>query len=160
MMWVVTLTYDLVASEDRLVELGALLEEHDDGSVANIPGRGVQLTLWRAGSSPAEAMSSAQALGFSLMSTQPIGVEVVTEAEHERRADEPTLPELVSAPEVAEILGGITRQRVYQLQHVKGFPEPLYRLRTGPVWDRRAIDRFSREWERRPGRPRLVKANA
>lgn len=61
------------------------------------------------------------------------------------------LPHLVSAAEVGDQLG-ISRQRVHQLQSTAGFPEPLYRLRTGPVWDARAIEAFATRWDRRPGR--------
>jgi predicted DNA-binding transcriptional regulator AlpA len=66
----------------------------------------------------------------------------------------PNYPELVSGPEAAELLG-VSRQRLYQLaaQH-QGFPEPLYRLRVGPLWVRSAIESFAQRWERKPGRPR------
>ena len=83
-----------------------------------------------------------------VMRSPCLGADVVSE-----RADDPTLPELVSAPEVAEILGGITCQRVHQLQSALEFPAPLYRLRAGPVWDARAIHRFASVWVRKPGRP-------
>lgn len=155
MAWVVTLTYDVRPDEDEIVEWGEQLETHD-GSVASIPERGVHVTLWVETPDPIKATNMAQQLAYAVIRSHPIGIEVVTEREHQRRADEPTLPELVAAPEVGEILGGISRQRVYQLQHVAGFPEPLYRLRTGPVWDRRAIEKFARTWTRRPGRPKAT----
>ena len=68
--------------------------------------------------------------------------------------ERPNYPELVSGPEAAELLG-VSRQRLYQLatEH-RGFPEPLYRLRVGPLWARSAIEAFSQRWERKPGRPR------
>lgn len=155
MTWVVYLTFDVNANEDQLVEYGEFLEGHD-GSVANIPGRGVLVTLWVSAPEPLKAAAWASEFASALVGNQPVGIEVVTEAEHERRAEEPSLPDLVSAPEVGQILGGLSRQRVYQLQSVHGFPEPLYRLRTGPVWDRRAIDTFAREWDRKPGRPSMT----
>ena|ERR1700728_1397093 len=43
-----------------------------------------------------------------------VGVETLELAEYDRRADEPTIPELVSAPEAATLLG-VKRQRVHQL---------------------------------------------
>jgi hypothetical protein len=155
MAWVVTLTYDVHPDEEETVEWGERLEAHD-GSVASIPERGVDVTLWVEAPGPIKAASKAERLSHAVVRSDPVGIEIVTEGEHERRADEPTLPPLVAAPEVGEILGGISRQRVYQLQHVAGFPEPLYRLRTGAVWDRRAIERFARSWTRKPGRPKVT----
>jgi hypothetical protein len=72
----------------------------------------------------------------------------------------PTLPELVSVPEAAEILG-VSPQRVHELAvgH-RGFPEPVYELRTGRLWLRAAIEAFAQRWERRPGRPRKAAAGA
>lgn len=155
MTWVIILTYDVHPGEEELVDWGEQLEAHD-GTVANVPTRGVDVTLWVDAPDPITAASMGRDLACAVVGTVPIGLEVVTAAEHERRADEPTLPELVAAPEVGEILGGVSRQRVYQLQHVAGFPGPLYRLRTGAVWDRRAIERFARTWARKPGRPKAT----
>ncbi len=65
----------------------------------------------------------------------------------------PNYPDLVSGPEAAEVLG-VSRQRLYELaaRH-RGFPEPLYRLRVGPLWVRSAIEAFAQRWDRKPGRP-------
>jgi hypothetical protein len=72
----------------------------------------------------------------------------VLDAENAR----PTLPELVSVPEAAEILG-VSPQRVRELTVTNpGFPEPMYELRTGKLWLRDAIDVFARR-DRKPGRP-------
>jgi len=61
-----------------------------------------------------------------------------------------------AGPEIGELLG-ITRQRVFQLQATDNFPAPLVPLRTGPVWDRRAIEAYPHATERRP-RQRQVTA--
>jgi hypothetical protein len=42
--------------------------------------------------------------------------------------------EVVGAAEIAELLGGLSRQRVSQLTAAPDFPEPLQRLRMGNVW--------------------------
>jgi hypothetical protein len=74
----------------------------------------------------------------------------VLDAENAR----PTLPELVSVPEAAEILG-VSKQRVHQLAATNAsFPEPMYELTTGKLWLRDAIDVFDQRWDRKPGRPR------
>lgn len=61
---------------------------------------------------------------------------------------------LMGATEVAAYLE-VSRQRVLELrQKNKNFPEPVQRLSSGPVWDKRAIDDFIDQWDRTPGRPR------
>jgi hypothetical protein len=66
----------------------------------------------------------------------------------------PTLPELVSLPEAAELLGA-SPQRVRELSvNHAGFLAPMYELRTGKLWLKDAINVFAQRWERKPGRPR------
>ena len=42
--------------------------------------------------------------------------------------------EIVSSQEIQRMLGGISRQRVYQLTSREDFPEPLAVLGIGKVW--------------------------
>lgn len=70
----------------------------------------------------------------------------------------PTLPELVSAPEAAEILG-VSPQRVHELAGGPGFPEPMYDLRTGRLWLKNAVDAYAERRRRGPGRPRKAAAS-
>jgi hypothetical protein len=80
-------------------------------------------------------------------------VEVVREDIRDTELERPTLPELVSGPEAAEILG-VSRQRVHQLAHQHpDFPAPAYRLGVGSLWFRAGVERFARDWSRKPGRP-------
>jgi hypothetical protein len=70
---------------------------------------------------------------------------------------EDDVEELVTAAEVAVMLG-VTRSRVHQLakDHPE-FPDPRYELDTGRVWSKQAIKEFDAGWERRrTGRPRKV----
>lgn len=72
---------------------------------------------------------------------------------HERRLAESNMPDIVSAPEVGEILG-VSRQRVHQLlAENKSFPPPLLRLGAGPIWLRSTIEAWAAT-PRRAGRPR------
>jgi hypothetical protein len=65
----------------------------------------------------------------------------------------PSLPDLVSTPEAAEILG-VAPQRVHQLvAEREDFPEAAYELRAGKLWLRAAIEAFASR-RRMPGRPR------
>jgi hypothetical protein len=41
--------------------------------------------------------------------------------------------DLMGVGEAAEALG-VTKQRVHQLSRTPGFPQPIARLRAGPVW--------------------------
>lgn len=56
---------------------------------------------------------------------------------------------LVGASEIAEMLGGLSRQRVSQLTAEDGFPAPLQRLRMGSVWRYGDVA----AWAERTGRP-------
>lgn len=40
----------------------------------------------------------------------------------------------MGAAEIAEMFGGISRQRVYQLTSRPDFPAPMVRLKAGAVW--------------------------
>jgi hypothetical protein len=55
--------------------------------------------------------------------------------------------------EIADLFG-VSRQRVNQLDRDHpDFPEPLTRLRSGPVFCAVDIHEFLHAWDRRPGRP-------
>ena len=151
--YVATLTFERGLTEAQLIELGELVDRVD-GSVAQHP-HGIDIRLYVDETDPVYAASSARLLATGLHPDSRallIGLDVVTEAEHRRRADTPTLPELMSAPEVGELLD-ISRQRVHQLRTTAAFPAPLYTLKTGPIWSADAIRKFAREWTRKPGKP-------
>lgn len=150
-MWVVTLTYDLTLDQTEYNRLADQLDQVDAG-LFSLPGGRASVTYWAEGPDPISAAAVAHDHVTPLVGHEPLAVDVVTEKDHERRADAPTLPRLVSAPEVAEMLD-VSRQRVHQLRSSAGFPAPLFELRTGAIWDARAVEKFAREWARRPGRP-------
>jgi predicted DNA-binding transcriptional regulator AlpA len=61
--------------------------------------------------------------------------------------------DLVSVPEVAQILG-VSRQRVHQLLRVHAdFPEPEAVLAVGRIWKRVDIVAWAKSHPRKPGRP-------
>jgi hypothetical protein len=63
----------------------------------------------------------------------------------------PTLQEIVSVPEAADILG-VSHQRARQLAAEQDdFPEPVYVLRTGKLWRRAAIEAHASRRPRKPG---------
>jgi predicted DNA-binding transcriptional regulator AlpA len=51
---------------------------------------------------------------------------------------------LVGLSEIAGLLG-VSRQRVHQLAAHPGFPEPVARLRAGPVWDVQSVNAWIRD---------------
>ena len=55
---------------------------------------------------------------------------------------------VVGAAEIAEMLGGLSRQRVSQLTADKDFPVPLAKLAMGSVWRYEDV----KEWAQRTGR--------
>jgi prophage regulatory protein len=61
--------------------------------------------------------------------------------------------DLVSVPEVAQILG-VSIQRVHQLLHAYAdFPEPEAVLAVGRIWKREDIIAWAESHPRKPGRP-------
>ena len=52
--------------------------------------------------------------------------------------------QLMGTAEIAKLLG-VSRQRVSQLSHSDGFPEPVARLAAGPVWQTADVERWARE---------------
>jgi hypothetical protein len=63
--------------------------------------------------------------------------------------------ELVGVAEIAELLGGITRQRVHKITvDYPDFPEPVAYLQQGRVWLKRDVLKWiARHPNRRPGKP-------
>jgi len=153
--WVITTTLGVDATpetmdawEDRLATFDAL--------AARIPRLGqTVITLHVTADDMIKATAVARDAVADAAGAEPIAIETVTDAEQDRRADEPTLPELMSAADIAEELG-VTRQRVHQLRHTAAFPTPLADLRGGAIWDAAAIRKFDRTWTRQPGRPRAA----
>lgn len=58
-------------------------------------------------------------------------------------------PQLMGAHEVRVHLGGITRQRVYQLTNRPDFPEPVADLLQGKIWLTRDVERWATARRRR-----------
>ena len=82
-----------------------------------------------------------------------LGVEVITEDELDRRIDEPAVPALVGISEVAAMFG-VVRQRAVQLAAREDFPPAVARLKSGPVFVKDQVVAFGKRWSRTNGRPR------
>jgi hypothetical protein len=157
--WVVNLTLDdnTGGTPESLLEWTARLHDFD-ASAARMPQRGqVTLHLYLTGGDPLKATSVAYDAVVERLGRTPVGIETITESDYDLRADEPTMPELMSAAEIGDELG-VSRQRVHKLRSAPGFPAPLAELRGGAVWDAAAVRRFAEGWERKPGRPRAAAA--
>jgi hypothetical protein len=154
--WVITFTFDANPPMETMDKWETQLEGFD-ASVARVPTRGIDVTVYAPGNLGLfDALGKMQGEVLHVVDVgQPVGVDIVTETEHGRRAEAYTMPELMSAAEIAEELE-ISRQRVHQLRSSAGFPEPLADLRGGAVWDAAAVRKFAQTWERRPGRPRAI----
>jgi hypothetical protein len=148
---------DIAVDDGAADELMALLEDHDgvvssgtgswSATISTQASGAVEATVY--GSGLIEKMA-----GKADMPAWPVvRAEAIRQDALEAENSRPTLPELVSAPEAADILG-VSSQRVHELAASKAeFPEPMYELRTGKLWLRDAIEAFGRRWERKPGRP-------
>jgi hypothetical protein len=160
--WVVCATFDInptAAAMDRWER--ALQRLGLDGLFARIPQRHQTIaTLYLPGADMdmVNAMCEGHDTLSEIVGQSPVGIETITEDEHQHRAEEPTLPELMSAMEIAEVLK-VSRQRVHQLRSTPNFPAPLAEPRCGAVWDAAAVRAFARQWRRKPGRPRRIEAD-
>lgn len=88
-------------------------------------------------------------------------VRVLPAADAEAEAAGPgDRPPVVGVAEIAELLA-VSQQRASQITALPDFPEPLGRLKSGPVWLRTSVEVFHRGWTRRPGRqPRTADTDA
>jgi hypothetical protein len=146
------------AAADRLMDL---LTEHD--GIVSSDDQQWNATISLEEPDPVRAAAVATALVESLaakagMPRWPaVRVEAVREDVLDEENARPNLPDLVSAPEAADILG-VTSQRLHELAASnREFPEPLYELRAGKLWLRQAVEAFAEGWERKPGRPDRAK---
>lgn len=153
--WTVQFTLDGAPPESDRIALERAFEEHGiDASVSAIPHHDQWVvSVGVFAHSPEGALHDARLYAdkVQLLLDPVAAVEVLSLEELERRAYAPTMPTLVGASEVAAMLG-VTRQRVHQLRGHPAFPEPLVEVAMGPLWDERAVEKFGRVWERKPGR--------
>jgi hypothetical protein len=138
-------------------DLMAFLEDHDGIVSAGTDSWSAIISVEAPGAMQAVFYGIGTIGKFAVKAGMPSWPVVRTEAVRQDVLDaenrRPTLPEIVSAPEAADILG-VSPQRVHELAASKaGFPEPMYELRTGKLWLRDAIEAFARRWDRKPGRP-------
>lgn len=80
-----------------------------------------------------------------------VAVEAKTAERLEADLASANYPTLVGISELATLLG-VPRQRAWQISRQKGFPEPLTRLASGPVWDKMNLGWFLGEWRHRSRR--------
>jgi hypothetical protein len=128
-----------VAPEQERIWSAQLAVSDDHGDPAAAAQHAVNLVI-----------SAARTAG--LPSWPVVRIEVTDWERFDAELDEPNTPDLVGVAELAELCG-VTRQRASVLARSGGFPEPLAELASGPVWDLRMVQRFVREWTRKPGRP-------
>ncbi|MBU9763548.1 hypothetical protein FR943_06790 [Mycobacterium sp. TNTM28] len=151
--WAITYTFE-VGPPDDILDQWADDVEAFDGTVARRPGVGVDVTVYADGHLPMLEAADKMAVEVkSVIHAEPVGVSIMRESVHRMRAEAPTMPELMSAAEIAEELG-VARQRVHQLRSMATFPAPLAELRGGAVWDAAAVRKFHAGWPRKTGRPR------
>ncbi|MFI1189250.1 hypothetical protein [Streptomyces californicus] len=143
-------------SPDVYGELFDALTEHSPG-VGPAPNGNLSLRLMIRADTALDAASEAVALADSALheiglSPALIGIEVVTEAELDRRQDEPCVPELAGIAEAADILG-VHKQQVDRLVG-RGDLQPVQTLAAGPVFAADAVRRYGEKRQsRRIGRP-------
>ena len=154
---------DLTVDEDAADALMELLEQYDGVVSTGTGAWGATISVQASNAWEASGSGSALIERLAEKAGMPywpaVRVDVVRQDILEAENMRPTLPELVSGPEAAEILG-VSPQRIRQLAdgHAS-FPKPMYELRAGKLWLKDAIEAFDRRWDRKPGRPRVMAAS-
>jgi hypothetical protein len=145
-----------VADDAAADELMDLLEDYD--GVVSFGAQSWDAVITIPAASPREAATAGARLVEELaakagMPVWPaVRVEAIRQDVLAEQLDRPLLPDLVSTPEAADILG-VSPQRLHQIAGENSdFPEPAYELRAGKLWLRPAVQAFA-ERKRRPGRP-------
>jgi hypothetical protein len=136
----------VLIDENAADQLMDLLAKHDV-IVASGTGRW-DVTVSVEAPDPSSAATTAAELVDSMAAKSGlpnwpvVRVDAVRVEVLEEEIAQPMLPELVSVPEAAEILG-VSPQRVHELAaDGQGFPGPVYELGVGKVWLRAAIAAF------------------
>jgi hypothetical protein len=146
-----------VTDKNAADELMDLLEDYD-GIVSSGPRSwAAVITIPAAGPREAaiagEMLIEEMAAKAGMPEWPAVRVEAIRQDVLAEQLDRTLLPDLVSTPEAADILG-VSPQRLHQIVGERSdFPAPAYELRTGKLWLRSAIQAFG-ERKRMPGRPR------
>jgi hypothetical protein len=150
-----------VADESAADRLMALIEDHS-GVVSTGRGSWTATVSVRDVSAQKAAISGAtlieQTAAQAGMPRWPaVRIETILQDVLDEDNATATLPELVTVPEAAVILG-VSHQRVHELAASNAFPKPAYELRTGRLWLKNAIEAYAERRIRKPGRPSNVAA--
>ncbi len=149
------------AAEATAALTDALAQSFIDDAACGVGGDPVRwtatFTVWGALAVEATAIAVGRfnrALNTLAVAAEITAVSVARTDVADERLARPAMPDLVSGPEAAEILG-VSVQRVHQLAATRsGFPAPAYKFPGASLWHRAAIEAFNARWERKPGRPR------
>ena len=102
------------------------------------------------------AANAALRLAAETLPAKPAEIVIQTTEQYVADTEHPAAVDLVSLGEAAELLG-ISRARIDQLCKAprSGFPAPLARVGSGPVWTRASLEAYKeRARPLPPGRPR------
>lgn len=103
-------------------------------------------------SGPLEAVERAWQIWAEVFpDAEVVAFESQTADEFDRQNATPNFPHLAGPQELAAILG-VSRQRLYEITKMEGFPKPVVQLAGGPVWDVDSLNHFRSTWSRKPGR--------
>lgn len=87
-----------------------------------------------------------------------VEVSAATAGHVDDALERPGLPTLLGVAELAARLG-VSKARASELARLDGFPRPIARLASGPVWTEPSVSGHLETWRRRPGRPRREEAS-
>ena len=148
-----SIEFDLDLGHPGTAEEATVIEVSNESIAVSGAPSGLVASAWVEATNWDDAAEQGLKIALALEPYKIAGVRIRTEQRVDQELAQPTIPTLLGASEVAELLG-VSRQRVHQLHRGNAaFPAPLVEVAMGPLWDEQAIDKFADNWDRKPGRP-------
>jgi hypothetical protein len=148
-----SIEFDLDLGHPGTAEEAKAIEVSDESIAVSGAPSGLVASTWVEAANWEDAAEQGPKIALALEPYEIAGVRIRTEQRVDQELAQPTIPTLLGASEVADLLG-VSRQRVHQLHRENAaFPPPLVEVAMGPLWDEQAIDKFAQAWDRKPGRP-------
>lgn len=104
-----------------------------------------------------QATTLALRLARPLLREKPSAIAVQPTEQHQALLAHPPEMDLLSVGDAAQVLGVSATRVIQLLQKTPGFPAPVAKPRSGPIWTRASIEAFRTRRENHPlaaGRPR------
>lgn len=161
-MWTVQLSYTAPGLDiDRREDIAAALQatvvyDEADGHLKTTFETDAATLRQAADNALRDANAAVLSAARGLMTAKPTRMLVIPTETYIAELEWPGALDQVGIAEIADMFG-VSRQRAWQLVDRDDFPDPVSRLKAGPVFSTASVSAFQKRWQRtrRPkgGRP-------